>query len=251
VRSDNEDTFVAEPMVFAVADGMGGHQAGELASRLAVQAALAAFESQAAVPARDMAKKPAERLQDALAAANNAVYQQAQLGTEWRGMGTTLLLLAPTAAGFYVAWVGDSRLYLWRDVCLTPLTRDDTLVQGLLDRGLIAEADVARHPDRSVLTQAVGTHARIPSPHVQGPFALRLGDRFLLCSDGVHDVVPAQELASALRAASPHEALHELHLAALRGGADDNLSIGVVDILARQPEARRPRATRQDVEVLS
>ena len=75
--------------------------------------------------------------------------------------------------------------------------------------------------------------------------------RLLLCSDGVHHVVPAQELASALQAASPHDALHELHLAALRGGADDNLSIAVVDILARQPVARTPRHTRHDLEVSS
>ena len=254
VRERNEDCIAAlgghgpdgRGALVALADGMGGHQAGELASRLAVQAALGAFEGQAAAN-----RSPAQHLHDALTAANDAVYQQAQRGVQWQGMGTTLLLLAPTAAGFFVAWVGDSRLYLWRDACLTPLTRDDTLVQGLLVRGLITEGDVAKHPDRSVLTQAVGTHTRIPSPHVQGPFELRLGDRFLLCSDGVHDVVPAQELASALRAASPHEALHELHRAALRGGADDNLSIGVVDIVARPPEARRPRATRQDVEVLS
>ena len=250
VREHNEDCIAAldgggRGALVALADGMGGHQAGELASRLAVQAALRAFEGNVTRPGT------AERLHAALAAANDAVFRQARQDARWQGMGTTLLLLAPTARGYWFGWVGDSRLYLCRGGSLVLLTRDDTLVRGLLERGLIGEADLSGHPDRSVLTQAVGTHATIPSPHVLGPFDLVPGDRFLLCSDGVHDVVPPDDLALALQAPSAQQAMRAVHAAALHHGADDNLSIGVVDIRVPQAAALPPRRTRTDVEVLS
>lgn len=250
VREHNEDCIAAlnapaaegdRTTLVALADGMGGHQAGELASRLAVEAALRSFGQPQGTPV--------ERLHAALAAANEAVYSQAQQDAQWQGMGTTLVLFAPTEHGGFVAWVGDSRLYLWREGVLTQITRDDTLVRGLLERGIIAASEAAAHPDASVLTQAVGTHATIPSPHVHGPVLLQAGDRVLLTSDGVHDVVSEHELATALQADSPHDAVQRIHAAALRNGANDNISIGVA--LMRTPQAAppAPRSTRSDIEV--
>ena len=252
VREHNEDCIAAlnapwpgrpgdRTSLVALADGMGGHQAGELASRMAVEAAMQAFGG--------VGGAVADRLHAALAAANRAVYERAQLGVQWQGMGTTLLLFAPTDHGAWFAWVGDSRLYRWRDGAIEPLTRDDTLVMGLLARGLIDAADVAGHPDHSVLTQAVGTHEAIPVPHVHGPVAMAPGDRFLLCSDGIHDVVNDADLALALRADSPQGALQAIHSLALRNGADDNLSIGVVHITAQHAAASSARSTRTEVEV--
>jgi PPM family protein phosphatase len=255
VRERNEDCIAAltEPdemhggertALVVLADGMGGHQAGQLASRLAVDAALQSY-GRCGGAAR-------ERLQLALAAANTAVHERAQLDARWQGMGTTLLLFAPQGQSACFAWVGDSRLYRGRDGRIEQLTRDDTVVQGLLDRGLIDAAEAARHPEHSVLTQAVGTHAQIPAPHVEGPIDLRAGDRFLLCSDGVHDVVDEAALAVALGSASPHAAVRAIHALALAGGADDNLSIGVIHL--REPTtaiARTARATRSEVEVMS
>jgi len=255
VRERNEDCIAAlcEPdaayggqrtALVVLADGMGGHQAGQLASRLAVDAALQSYGR--------VGGATTERLKLALAAANAAVYERAQLDARWQGMGTTLLLFAPDGRGACFAWVGDSRLYRWRAGRIETLTRDDTVVQGLLDRGLIDAAEAARHPEHSVLTQAVGTHAQIPAPHVEGPVELQAGDRFLLCSDGVHDVVDAAALAVALASASPHEAVRAIHALALAGGADDNLSIGVIHLREHAAVAARPaRATRTDVEVLS
>lgn len=265
VRARNEDFIAAldtalpgtpgaRCTLVALADGMGGHQAGELASRLAVSAALRVFEQSSGGLDPSAATDLAQILQAALAGANAAVYEEAQGVAQWQGMGTTLLLFVPTPHGAYCGWVGDSRLYLWRSGTLTLLTRDDTLVRGLLERGLIGAADVAQHPDHSVLTQAVGTHAEIPSPHVTGPFELGLGDRFLLCSDGVHDVVPSAELAAALQATRPHEAAHQIHQAALQNGADDNLSIGIVDIAPKATTTsspKAPRTTRHNSEALS
>lgn len=252
VRDHNEDCLAAlnapwpgrhgdRTALVALADGMGGHAAGELASRLAVEAALQAFGG--------LGGAATDRLHAALAAANRAVFERAQSDAAWQGMGTTLLLFAPTDRGAHFAWVGDSRLYRARAGQIERLTRDDTLVMGLLSRGLIDASDVPGHPDHSVLTQAVGTHAAIPLPHVEGPVALAEGDRFLLCSDGIHDVVSDAELALALQAATPDEALQQIHALALHHGADDNLSIGVLHINAPAAPARAARSTRTDVEV--
>ena len=253
VREHNEDYIASlvapragradRAVLVALADGMGGHQAGELASRLAVQAALARF----AEPVADTVAQ----LHRALVAANEAVYTHAQQQPQYQGMGTTLLLVAPAEAGMSFAWVGDSRLYHWRDGTLAQLTRDDTLVRALLDRGLIDRDEAAGHEDHSVLTQAVGTHSAIPSPHVEGPIALAHGDRFLLCSDGVHDVVGDAELQQLLAAGSPKDAMRAIFDAALRHGANDNLSIGVLQVLRPADPTRGARRTRHDVEVSS
>lgn len=258
VREHNEDCIAAlnapapngrcdRTTLVALADGMGGHQAGELASRLAVEAAMRSF----GVRSQSTDAPMPERLHAALAAANQAVFQQARRGPQWQGMGTTLLLFAPTGQGGFFAWVGDSRLYLWRADGLMQLTRDDTLVRGLVERGLIDVAQAASHPDHSVLTQAVGTHVAIPAPHVHGPVDLAPGDRLLLCSDGVHDVVSDAALGRALQAASPHEAVRAIHALALHNGADDNLSIGVIHIHAPRPALHQARPTRDDIEVPS
>jgi len=254
VRDHNEDCIAAlnapwpgrpgdRTALVALADGMGGHQAGELASRLAVEAAMHAFGQ--------LGGGTTDRLHAALDAANRAVHDQSQLAAEYEGMGTTLVLFAPSDGGAHFAWVGDSRLYRWRDGALTQLTQDDTLVAGLLSRGLIDAADIAGHPDQSVLTQAVGTHATIPSPHVQGPLELITGDRYLMCSDGIHDVVTDADLALALSATTPDEALKAIHGLALRGGADDNLSIGVIHVMPPEAAVAKPatRRTRDCTEV--
>ena len=252
VREHNEDCIAAlnapwpgrpgdRTALVALADGMGGHQAGELASRLAVEAAMHAFGA--------VGGAAPDRLHAALEAANAAVFERAQSGAQWQGMGTTLLLFAPADHGAYFAWVGDSRLYQWSAGQIERLTRDDTLVAGLLSRGLIDAVDVPGHPDHSVLTQAVGTHASIPLPHLQGPVELVPGDRFLLCSDGIHDVVSDAELAQALQSAAPDGALQAIHALALRNGADDNLSIAVIHITAPVTTAPAARRTRAGLEV--
>jgi serine/threonine protein phosphatase PrpC len=165
-------------------------------------------------------------------------------------MGTTVLLFAPTPQGLCFAWVGDSRLYRWRDGTLRQMTRDDTLVRGLWERGLIDREGMRQHPDHSVLSQAVGTHAQIPSPHVEGPVELALGDRYLLCSDGVHDVVGEAELQRLLGDGTPQSSVIAIASAAVRNGTSDNVSAGVVHVLPPSPPAAA-RRTRCGEEALS
>lgn len=231
-------------VLLALADGMGGHQAGDVASRLAVQAALQSYGSKATGTSLQ------DALHAALRAANMAVHAHAIDNPACAGMGTTMLLVAPTPQGLGVAWVGDTRLYRWRDGSLVQLTRDDTLVRSLVDRGLVDPADVHRHPDHSVLTQAVGTHAAIPAPHVEAPLPIAVGDRYLLCSDGVHDVIDDAGLAELLATGTPHHCAQAIAAAAWRLGTSDNLSIGVLHVLP--PAAPAPaRRTRHGEEVLS
>lgn len=275
VRDHNEDRVAAlnrargeaqRTALVVLADGMGGHSAGDVASRVAVQAALAQFGepaddvAPAARPQRERrpgtdrhdGRSLAQRLHEALAAANDAVQAAARAEPAHAGMGTTLLLLAFGSHGAWVGWVGDSRLYRWRDGAVEQLTRDDTVVMDLHDAGLLDGVAVATHPDRSVLTQAVGTQRAIPRPHVRGPIDYRHGDRFLLCSDGLHDVLPAPAIAEALAADSAGAAVERLHRLALARRSDDNLSSAVVRIVCPPGAAlgtRPPRPTRDALEV--
>jgi serine/threonine protein phosphatase PrpC len=258
VRTRNEDCIAslsaaqgaadgaARTLLVALADGMGGHQAGDLASRLALRAALQSFGA-----SRGMRPiTTSTRLLDALTAANAAVYDEARRHPQHAGMGTTVLLFAPTPQGLCFAWVGDSRLYRWRDGTLRQMTRDDTLVRGLWERGLIDREGMRQHPDHSVLSQAVGTHAQIPSPHVEGPVELALGDRYLLCSDGVHDVVGEAELQRLLGDGTPQSSVSDIAGAAVRNGTSDNVSAGVVHVLPPSPPAAA-RRTRCGEEAVS
>lgn len=265
VRPHNEDRIAARMAPIAgsadeslslvvLADGMGGHRGGQVASALAVQACMQAFH--AGGPAADGAARRRQdalhpSLLEALRAANRRIWERAGAEPALQGMGTTLVLFAPQGTSGHVAWVGDSRLYRWRDGDLQCLTRDDTLVMGMLDRGLIDADQALHHPDHAVLTQAVGTHAEIPAPHVAGPFDLREGDRLLLCSDGVHDVLDTAVLAQALAHATPEAAAQQLLALALQHGTTDNVTVGVVVVGARQRGAAPARRTRTDLEPLS
>lgn len=251
VRSTNEDCVRARHArrtadtedrleVVALADGMGGHAGGAVASALAVSAALASCTA-AGAPA-DLR----QRLLQALRAAHHAVRAAAQQDDALAGMGTTLVLLVPgNGFGSHVAWVGDSRLYRWRAGDVQQITRDDTVVMDLLDYGLLLPEQAASHPERSVLSQALGTHRSPPRLHLLGPLDDEPGDRYLLCSDGVHDVLPKPLLAQLLALPTAQAIADALLAQALLEGSDDNLSAAVIRLL---PSAPAPRAadTRHD-----
>ena len=235
VRSNNQDQLLVAPGLYAVADGMGGHAAGEVASATAVKALRAAFE------ASD--QRSAEALLNAARAANRAVWEQAQSHRAMHGMGTTLVTIAVIehqdgTSGLAVAHIGDSRAYLLREGTLSQLTIDHSLVQELVNDGQISEAQAAVHPQRHVLTRALGVE---PSVEVDllavDP---RHGDRYLLCSDGLSREASDTEIASVLeRHTDPSKAAKELvRLANSRGGSD-NVTVVVVDVLANGagPEA--------------
>jgi serine/threonine protein phosphatase PrpC len=230
VRKRNEDAYLVAPRarLLAVADGMGGHAAGDVASRLAIQTLEAAF-ARAPSP-RIRAPALARRLLGAFDAANESILQHARLHRETSGMGTTLTALMPlqSSAQAVIAHVGDSRAYRVRDGELVQLTRDHTWVQQQVDAGMLAPAEARRHRLASVLSRVLGTESVGPAD----TFVIDVlpGDRYLLCSDGLTNMIEDADLRAMLIREQPLE-LHARDLveaANLRGG-HDNVTVILAD----------------------
>jgi len=226
VRTENEDTFVAEAMVFAVADGMGGHQAGEIASAIAATTLHERLGGGAA--SVDVAVA-------AVVEANAAIFQGAHNNVDQRGMGTTLtamVVLADQGGGARLAVlnVGDSRTYVLRNGRLRRVTVDHSYVQELVSTGHITEAEARNHPRRNIVTRALGIEPSVRVDTWVLPFVR--GDRYVLCSDGLVDEVDDDEIASVLAVhASPQAAAEGLVAVANRNGGRDNVTVVVVDSL--------------------
>ena len=238
-RSTNEDAFVAEPPTFAVADGMGGAQAGEVASRLALDTLLDALAADDDLPA-------------AAGAANEAVYGQSRADRSRSGMGTTLTAGVLGDDRLRFAHVGDSRLYLWRDERLTQVTDDHSLVGEMVREGHLSREAAATHPQRSILSRALGTEPRVEID--AGELELRAGDALLFCSDGLYSMVPDDTIAAVLAAVDdPERVARRLVSEAKNGGGHDNITVVVLrfdeaagDQAGEPGEARRrPRPPRR------
>ena len=233
VRPGNEDSVLAVAQVFAVADGMGGHAAGEVASAVALQTIAARMGQQPASIAS---------VTDVVRAANEAVYRRSLAEPTTRGMGTTLALVAPATGAdgtdhLVVANVGDSRVYLCTDGELRQLTRDHSYVEEMLAAGQITADEARRHPHRHVVTRVVGIEPSVavdtwlvtPEP----------GDRYLICSDGLVDEVSDEDIARIITAApDPQTAADTLVAAANDAGGRDNISVVVVEVLASDGQRR-------------
>jgi protein phosphatase len=223
-RRNNEDAVYASPRLAAVADGVGGHAAGEVASWWIIEA-LNQLDK------RRLGKPLDAALADAVAWGNQTIGFIAECRPETAGMSTTLTAVALSNDGAYVlANIGDSRTYLLRDGRLTRLTRDDSLIQELLDRGQLTPEQARRHPARNVVMEALdGNPERRATTEV---LAARPGDRLLLCSDGLSDALDDAALSDVLRAHADREACtRALVAAALAAGARDNVSVVVADVL--------------------
>lgn len=226
VRATNQDQFLVSTPLFAVADGMGGHAAGEVASKVAVDTLGASFHGGPSTPAG---------LAEAAHAANRQVWEHAQTDPDLRGMGTTLVAIALVdgdngAEQLAIANVGDSRAYRLHDEALEQVTVDHSLVQELIDEGQIDEEEAAIHPQRHVLTRALGVDPDVAVDLILLP--PRPGDRFLLCSDGLIREVGDDLVASVLRRESdPDTAAAELVGLAREHGGSDNITVVVVDIV--------------------
>ncbi len=224
-RSNNEDSAVAdlELGLFIVADGMGGHAAGEVASRIAVDTTLASMRARSR-PAR--ARDEAELLLQAVHDANAAVVREAsERGTH--GMGTTLSAVCLRKRAAVIVNVGDSRVYLVSRKGLSQLTVDHTLVAQMVEHGVLTREAARTHADKHVLTMAVGTlgllepqilYAKIPA-----------GGRLLLCSDGLHDLLPEDEIESLAKLPDIDEAAHALVARANTRGGFDNVTVLLVE----------------------
>ena len=221
-REDNEDAAYAGARLLAVADGMGGHAAGELASAAVIEA-LRPLDTQ--VPAGELLNA----LDHAVRRANSALRDMVQANPALDGMGTTLTALLWSGSQLGLVHIGDSRAYLVRDGEVFQITQDHTLVQSLLDDGKITAEEVASHPQRMLLLQALtGDHGFRPDLQLR---QARPGDRYLLCSDGLHVVVPADAIARVLLTVpDPDQAARDLLALALDSGAPDNITCIVADI---------------------
>ncbi|HEX6968676.1 MAG TPA: protein phosphatase 2C domain-containing protein [Micromonosporaceae bacterium] len=223
IRSGNQDAVHVGRWLVAVADGMGGMAAGDLASGLAMAAMVTA----------DVARSDEElvpTLRGAVEAATARIREAVDEDPSRDGMGTTLtaLLCSHTGRTLALVHIGDSRAYLLRDGVLEQVTRDDTLVQLLVEQGAISAAEAAVHPRRAVVTQAL--QGGPVSPFFT-TFEPRAGDRWLLCSDGLSNVVDARSLTETLLAEQGRQdCAHRLVELALRGGGPDNISAIVADI---------------------
>ena len=223
-RRNNEDTYHAdtERGIFIVADGMGGHAAGEVASQLAVEAVCAVLHSTAW-------EIPGLLLKQAVLRANQDVIGAAKRSPDWQGMGTTLTILLITSGQAFLAHVGDSRAYRVQNGRLEQLSQDHTLVGEQMRQGLLNEKEAAVSTLGHILLQAIGI---TPEPDIdQAEFNLAAGDKFLLCSDGLTDMLSDAEILAILQGDSPPEKLAgELISKALAAGGKDNVTVIVIEI---------------------
>ncbi|MDT0318148.1 MULTISPECIES: protein phosphatase 2C domain-containing protein [unclassified Streptomyces] len=223
IRDHNEDSGYAGPRLLAIADGMGGQAAGEVASSEVISTLVQLDDD---IPGSDILTSLDVSVQRANSQLRAMVHEDPRLD----GMGTTLTALLWTGQRLGVVHVGDSRAYLLRDGELTQITQDHTWVQRLVDEGRITEEEATTHPQRSLLMRALGS-----ADHIEADLSIREvrpGDRYLLCSDGLSGVVSADTLRDTLGAFHPpHDTVRELIELALRGGGPDNVTCIVADVL--------------------
>lgn len=223
VRTNNQDSTLVTSNLFAVADGMGGHQGGEVASAIAVAELL------------ERVQEPTqESLRDGIRLANRTIFERAGEDPDLRGMGTTIaaMVLVDNELGDReLAWanVGDSRIYLYRDGRLQQLSEDHSLVEDLRRDGQLTEEEAAVHPQRNILTRALGIDAEVEIDSASVlPY---VGDRFLLCSDGLFNEVELDRISATLRRVpDPDEAAADLVRLANEHGGRDNVTCVIVDV---------------------
>lgn len=236
VRDHNEDSLIIIPPLFAVADGMGGHEAGEIASEITVNTLAELVPSHL----------DAEGLTAAVEAANYNVIKAPRQGIGRDGMGTTLTAAMLEGERLLIAQVGDSRAYLLHKGNLQQITRDHSLMADLIEAGQLTPEEARYHPNRSVITRAIGSDIHM-RPDIY-ELNVCAGDRLLICSDGLSSMVSDQEIASIMRSHSnPQHCADELVSAALENGGADNVTVIVADVagfseVREKKKARKSRA---------
>ena len=227
MRERNEDSVLVDPPLYAVADGMGGHRGGQVASQVALETM------------EQLASDVAGSLAEHVRRANRAVWDRSAEDERLSGMGTTLTAARIDGTSALLAHVGDSRAYLMRDGDLRQLTADHTLVARMVRSGEITAAEADVHPHKNVLTRALGTDAEVEVD--EETISLSDGDRLLLCSDGLTGMVTEDQIQAILENSDdPQRAADQLVRAANRAGGVDNISVVVLDAVGEGDEAARP-----------
>ncbi len=234
--SDNQDILAI------VADGMGGHAGGDVASQLAVEIISNSFLSSNSFSQASLVK--------AFSEANQKIYNAAQRNTSLNGMGTTCTALLISNGNALYAQVGDSRLYLVRGKSIYQMSEDHSVVMQMVREGVISKESAARHPDKNVILRALGTNKNVEVSCWPTPFPIQVGDSFFICSDGLYDLVKDIEIYNIVSLETPHKACELLvSLANFRGG-HDNISVGVVKIEANDTFSHRPIPETREIKAL-
>ncbi len=242
VYPNRTDPLAALDLFALVADGMGGHAAGEVASRMAADIMMARIgPTTTFTPAL---------LMEAIDEANRAILAESRIDAARSGMGTTCTAVAVRDGALYLAHVGDSRAYLVRNGIATQISLDHSLVAEMVRRGTLTEAEAETSPHRHVITQSLGRHDTVaPDIFVDG-LALQAGDTIVLCSDGLTDLVSRTAIAEAVRATPPDAAASGLIELALAAGGHDNVSVGVFQLAAEAPRAAHLSRTTASIRVV-
>jgi protein phosphatase len=237
VRHKNEDSMgYFEPrdetqrgqkgFIFIVADGMGGHRGGEIASRLAVETVIAAYYASEETDT-------VEALAGSYREANRAIIERSHSEVDLFGMGTTCTTMVVKDGEAFFAHVGDSRAYVLRDDHIKQLTEDHSLVGEMVRSGILSNEDAQRHPKRNVITRSLGTQEEIAADFPESPYVISEGDVFLLCSDGLTSLIDDGEVGNILRSHDPKEACRALVDSANNKGGKDNITVQVIKVHQR------------------
>lgn len=222
VRPGDPGVLERKGVLVLVADGMGGHSAGEVASSMAVEIISRVYY--------DEPGEPQEALTRALTEANNRIYEAARKNEALGGMGTTCTAVVLKDGAAVSAHVGDSRLYLVRNGGIYLLTEDHSAVMEMVRRGLLTLEEARNHADKNIILRALGTNPEVGIATWDEPLPLKEGDHLLLCSDGLYDLVEDEEIRRAIVDGDPHTACASLVAMAKQRGGYDNITVGIVEI---------------------
>jgi len=248
VRTNNEDrglykcpsdpeTAAAKGTLIIVADGMGGASAGEVASEMAVRMIPELYYNSK--------KAPALAIKEALEGTSAEIYRAAQADPALRGMGTTCVALAILQPEVFMAYVGDSRLYLLRDGDFYQLTEDHSVVFEMVRNGIITSQQARSHEDRNILSLSMGGREEITASYWERPMVARAGDRFLACTDGLHDLVSDSEMQAIIADTEADAAVRALIDAAKRHGGHDNITAALVHFRTKIESGTASKPTRE------
>jgi len=241
IQPDDPELLRSKGLLIVVADGMGGHSAGEVASRLAVDVVTRAYYEDGS-DARSALEK-------AFHEANREIHKAAENDASKNGMGTTCTALVLQNGTAISAHVGDSRLYLVREGSIYLMTEDHSAVMEMVKAGLITLEQARHHPEKNVILRAMGSHPEVEVTTWQEPFPVKAGDRFLLCSDGLYDLVEDEEIKRIVMLSAPQTACESLIALAKERGGHDNITVGVVSLKPEGEADPRPVPETRQSEV--
>ncbi len=224
-ESDVESEFRLKGRLAVIADGMGGYEGGQEASRLAVDTVRHVYEDK-------FHDSPQATLVDGLNSAHQIIQRYGEQHPEFQGMGTTCTALSVVDHQLNFAHIGDSRLYLVRSESVSRLTRDHSYVGRLVESGIVREEDAESHPQRHILTAALGSGRELTPDIPEQPVELRSGDTLLLCTDGLWSLVNEQDLGRIIRGNTPAQACRQLINIALERGGPDNITALILRLSA-------------------